>query len=135
MARYLGQKAVVYMSASGSTAAVNVPNLEKFGIQFPRNLVDVTCCNDANKQYLQDLPDFKGSFDVLFNDANTAALFTSAASSDGVLMYCYPSAAAPTKYWYGPAWASVQSFDSGGVSGKAKLQLNWGANGTWTYNG
>lgn len=131
MARYLGTKAVAYISASGSTAAVNVPNLTKFGVGNARSMNDVTACNDANMRYLPGLPDYKGSLDVFFDDTNTAALFTSAASTDGVLMYLYPSAAAPTRYFYGPAWVSITSFDSGGINGPAKVSLDWAANGTW----
>lgn len=131
MARYLGQKAVAYISASGSTAAVNVPNLSKFGIGNARDLVDVTACGDANMTYLPSLPDYKGSLEVFFDDANSAALFTAAASTDGVNMYLYPSADAASRYWYGQAWVSITDFDSGGISGPAKVSLEWGAKGTW----
>ena len=132
MARYLGNKSVAYISASGTTAAVDVPNLSKFGVGNARALVDVTACNDANMKYLPGLPDYKGSLEVFFDDANTAALFTAAASSDGVLMYLYPSALAPARYFYGPAWVSITNFDSGGIGGPAKVSLDWAANGTWT---
>ena len=132
MARYPGGQAVVYLSASGATAAVNVPNLTMFGIDTPRAMIDVTACNDANKKYVPSgIPDYGGKMDVWFDDTNTAALFTAATSSTACSMYCYPSANAAGRYFSGTAWVSVDNFQSGGIGGGAKLAISWKAAGTW----
>jgi hypothetical protein len=132
VARYPGSQSVIYLATTSAGAAVNVPNLTKFGIGTPQSLIDVTACNDTNKTYLKDnIPDYKGSFDVWFDDTNTANLFTAAAQTAGCKMYCYPSANAAGRYWHGPAWVVISNFDSGGIGGGAKLSVTWGASGAW----
>lgn len=132
MARYPGAQAVLYLSSSGATAAVNVPNLTQFGVDSPQDFVDVTAANDTCKTWVKtNIPDYGGSADVWFDDANTAALYTAAASTTACKMYCYPSANAATKYFYGTAWVVISNFSSGGVNGGAKCTLTWKAAGTW----
>ncbi len=132
MARYLGSKSVLYLSASGASAAISVPNLTKFNLSNARKLVDVTACADTNMTYLPGLPDFKGSFEVFFDDTNTAALFTASSSSTANKFYLYPSSDAATLYFYGTAWPSLSNFDSGGVGGGIKLSFEFAAASTIT---
>lgn len=130
MARYAGRSGVIYQSTSGSGSATNVANAQKWSLQFPRDLIEVTALGDSNKTYVQGLSDVKGSATVFYDDSATAALFTSAASSDGVKLYLYPSSTAATKYFYGPAWVQVSDFTVE-VSGAVTMQIQWGANGAW----
>lgn len=130
MARYVGRKATLYLSSSGSTAAVNVANLTKWSLSFSRDKIDVTACNDANKATMTGLPDIKGSFEAWFDDTATATLFTGAASADGVKAYMYPSADAPTKFFGGPAYIDITNFEAA-VSGAVKVSGTISANGAW----
>lgn len=131
MARYHGGKGVSYMSASGTTAAVNLGNLSKWSLQSPRSREDVTAMGDGNKRYVQSpIPDFKGNFEVWFDDSAVSSLFTAAASADGVLLYHYPSSLCATKYFYGPAWVDITNFEVD-VNGAVKMSGSWAANGNW----
>jgi len=90
--------------------------------------VDVTSFGDANKTYVQGLPDIKGEMSGFFDDTSDA-FFDGAESSDGVKLYLYPSSNAPTVYHYGPAWldASIATPVSGAVTVKGSFV----ANGSW----
>lgn len=128
MARYHGKKGLVYMSTSGTGAAAKVIALTGWSLDQTTDKVDVSAFGDTNKQYVQGLPDVKGSFDGFWDDTEDK-LFQGASSPDGVKLYLYPSADAITKYWYGPAWvdASVDTKVSGAIGVKA----NFNANGDW----
>lgn len=128
MAVYHGRKGVVYMSTSGSSAAITVLKLTDWSLDMKTDTVEVTSFGDVNKTYVQGLPDVSGQMSGFWDDTDQT-LFTAAASSDGCKIYLYPSSDAPTKYFYGPAWLSV-SF-SASVSDADKLTANFVANGPW----
>lgn len=129
MAKYHGRKGVVYMSTSGTGAAVNVANLSSWSINFATDRVEVTSFTETNKTYVQGLKDVQGQFAGFFDDSTTAALMTAADSNDGVKLYLYPSADAATRYFYGPAWVdlSIQTPINGAVS----ISGSFAANGSW----
>ena len=54
-------------------------------------------------------------------------------SADGVKLYLYPSADAPTLYHYGPAWIDASMSTS--VNGAVAISGTFAANGTWDDNG
>jgi hypothetical protein len=128
MAVYAGRKGVVYLSTTGSGAATNVIKLNQWTINRTTDKIEVTSFGDANKTYVQGLPDVQGTFSGFWDDTETKP-FTAAASSDGCKLYLYPSSDAPTRYFYGPAWidASVNT----GVSAAVALSANFKANGAW----
>ena len=128
MAVYAGRKGVVYLSATGSGTATSVLKITKWTLDQSTDKIEVTAFGDANKTYVQGLKDIKGTFDGFFDDTE-AKPFTGADSTDGVKLFLYPSADAPTKYWYGPAWLDV-SVDCG-VSGAVAISGNFAANGSW----
>lgn len=82
----------------------------------------MTAFGDTNKQYVQGLPDIKGSISGWFDSADDA-LFDGSESSDGVKLYLYPSSLAPTIYHYGPAWldASLSVDVKGGINVKGSF--------------
>jgi len=131
MARYPGRNAVVYLSTSASTAASLVLGLNKWTVNKTTGKIDVTSFNDANKTYVQDLPDLKGTFNGVWDDTESKP-FTAAGSSNGCQMYLYPSSNAPTKFWAGPAWLDV-SMDVD-VNGAVQISGNFAANGSWVSN-
>jgi hypothetical protein len=131
MAVYHGKKGVVYMSTSGSGAATNVIKLTQWSLNMTTDKVEVTSFGDTNKTYVQGLKDTQGALAGFYDDTE-AKPFQAADSADGVKLYLYPSADAPTKYWYGPAWVDV-SVDTG-VAGAVALNGNFSANGAWGRN-
>lgn len=125
---YHGKSGVVYMSTSGSGNAVNVVLLTEWSLNRDTDLVEVTAFGDLNKSYVQGLPDIKGNLSGFFDSA-TDQLFDAADSVDGVKVYLYPSANAPSVYFYGPAWVSASI--TAGVNDAVKLTANFSAAGAW----
>lgn len=128
MARYHGKTGVVYMSTTGSGTAINVISLNRWSLNSNTDKAEVTSFGDANKTYVQGLPDISGSLAGWFDDSQTS-LYTGSKSADGVKLYLYPSSLYAAKYWYGPAWVDF-SIDVG-VSGGISISGNFVANGSW----
>lgn len=128
MAVYAGRKGVIYMSTTGSGAASNVIKMNAWTLNRTTDKIEVTAFGDANKTYVQGLPDVQGTFGGFWDDSESKP-FTGASSTDGVKLYLYPSSDAPTKCWYGPAWLDVSQDTS--VSGAVTISGNFAANGSW----
>jgi hypothetical protein len=128
MAVYAGRKGVVYISTTGTGTATNVIKLTTWTLDSSTDKIDVTSFGDANKTYVQGLKDIKGTIAGWFDDTE-AKPFTGADSTDGIKMYLYPSADAPTKFWSGPAWLDVSVNTN--VAGAIAISGNFAANGSW----
>lgn len=129
MARYHGKKGRVLMSTTGSGTAAAVSALNNWSLDASTDKEETTSFGDANKTYVQGLPDISGSFAGYFDDSDST-VFTGSGSSDGVKMYLYPDYTnAPTKYWYGPAWVDY-SIETP-VDGAVTISANFVANGSW----
>jgi hypothetical protein len=128
MAVYAGRKGVVYLSTTGTGAAVNVLKMNAWTINRTTDKIEVTSFGDANKTYVQGLPDVQGTIAGFWDDTETKP-FTAAASSDGCKIYLYPSSDKLTSYHYGPAWLDM-SMDTS-VSGAVTISGSFAANGSW----
>lgn len=128
MSRYHGSKGAVYGSTSAGGAIAKIASLSKWSLNKSTDKVDVTAFGDANKQYVQGLADIKGSLSGFWDSADDS-LFDGAESTDGVVLYLYPSAAYPNAYFYGPAWLDA-SIDVA-VSGAVTVSGNYVAAGAW----
>ncbi len=128
MALYPGRKGRVMMSTTGSGNAVTVTGLNAWSLNKATDKIEVTAFGDANKTYVQGLPDIQGTFGGFWNDTDTT-IFTGAASADGVKLYLYPSTDVLTKYHYGPAWADASM--SVDVNGAVTISGSFAANGSW----
>lgn len=128
MARYHGRKGVVYVSTTGGSAASAVIALNSWTLDQTTDKQEVTSFLDPNKVYVQGLKDVSGTVGGFWDDTEDK-LFEAADSVDGNKMYLYPSADAPTRYWYGPAWldASINV----GVGDAIGISANFVANGAW----
>lgn len=127
MAKYAGRKGVVYISTTGSGNASSI-NLTEWSLNKATDKIDVTSFGDANKTYVQGLPDVSGSFRGFWDHSDTK-LFDAAASADGCKLYLYMSSDAAGLYFYGPAW--VDASISQNVSGAVEIQGDFAANGSW----
>jgi hypothetical protein len=128
MARYAGRKGVVYISTSLAGVASLVASMNHWTVDRTTDKIDVTSFADLNKTYVQGLPDLKGTFSGFWDDTESKPM-AGAASTSGINMYLYPSADAPSKFWYGPAWLDM-SMDTS-VAGAITLSGNFAANGSW----
>jgi hypothetical protein len=128
MAVYAGRKGVVYLSSTGSGAAVNVIKLNAWTINKTTDKIEVTSFGDANKTYVQGLPDVQGTVSGFWDNTETKP-FTAAGSSDGCKLYLYPSSDITGSYHYGPAWLDM-SMDTS-VSAAVTISGSFAANGSW----
>lgn len=128
MARYHGKKGVVYISISSTAVAVAAVALNRWTLSMPTDKVEVTAFQDLNKRYVQGLPDASGELSGFWDDTSDQ-LYDAGRSADGVNLYLYPSADAPSKYWYGPAWVdfSIEVGNDAAVT----ISAAWVANGAW----
>ena len=128
MARYHGRTGVVYMSPDGTGAAVAVAHLTEWSLNMAADTVEVTSFDDSNKSYVMGFKDASGALSGVWDDTSDA-IYDGAGSSDGVKFYLYPASAAPTKYFYGPAWVdfSISTSSSAAVT----VSGNFVANGAW----
>ena len=128
MSRYHGGKGQVLISTTGTGTAIVAVSLSKWSLDKATDKVEVTAFGDTNKQYVQGLPDVKGTLSGWFDSADDA-LFDGSESSDGVKLYLYPSSLSPSIYHAGPAWldASIEVDAKGAVS----INGSFVANGTW----
>ena len=128
MAVYHGRQGVIYLSTTGSGNASQVIKMNEWSIDRSTDTVEVTSFGDANKTYVQGLPDLKGTFSGFWDESESKP-FTASNSNDGCKLYLYPASSATSKYWYGPAWLSVSMDVS--VSDAVKLAGSFSANGSW----
>jgi hypothetical protein len=128
MAVYAGRKGVVYLSSTGSGAAVNVIKLNAWTINKTTDKIEVTSFGDANKTYVQGLPDVQGTVSGFWDNTETKP-FTAAGSTDGCKLYLYPSSDITGSYHYGPAWLDM-SMDTS-VSAAVTISGSFAANGSW----
>jgi hypothetical protein len=129
MARYHGKKGRILASTTGTGTATPLSSMASWTLNMETDKEETTSFGDANKTYVQGLADISGDFSGFFDDSD-AALYTGAASADGVKLYLYPDYTnAPTKYWYGPAWLdfSVEA----PVDGAVTVSGSFAANGSW----
>lgn len=130
MARYHGKDAVVYLSTSGSGTAAA---LTQTGWTLDRTTdkAEVSSCGDANKIFVQGLPNLQGTISSFWDDTD-AKLFTASQSADGCKIYLYPSRNAASKYFYGTAWLDASM--TLGVNGAVAVNANFVAASSWGLN-
>ncbi|MGE0460898.1 MAG: hypothetical protein AB7Q16_05975 [Vicinamibacterales bacterium] len=128
MARYAGRKGKVMIGATVGGAAVQV-TLSEWSLDQTTERFDVTSFQDANKVYVQGLPDLQGSFSGFWDHSETT-LFDAAGAAGAVNMYLYPSTDAAGIYWYGTAYidASINTAVNGpvAISGSFAAASTWG---------
>lgn len=129
MAKVHGQAGAIYISTTGTNAAVQQCDLSAWSLNLTSDTAEVTSFCDTNKTYVKGKKDLKGSFSGFYDNADDA-IFTAADSVDGVKIYLYPDKNTPAKFWYGPAWLNASI--AVGVSGPVTISGDFMANGSWT---
>lgn len=117
MPRYHGSKGLVKMDPTGGATLVTVASLNAWTLDQARDKVDVTAFGDTNKQYVQGLPDVKGTLGGFFDTADVT-LFEVAAGDIAAALELTPSTIAPTFKWSGNAFldASINVSATGAVT-------------------
>lgn len=129
MAKYHGKRGRVYISSTHTGAPVSVCMLDSWSFDGTMDTVEVTTFCDNNKVYVVGMDDAKGSFTGYWDNAEDT-LYVASELGDSVSMYLYPSADAVTKYWYGYAFITGLSIDTG-VGDAVKVSADWVAAGEW----
>lgn len=129
MARYHGNKGVVYGSVVGTGVATNFVSLSAWTLDMATDKVETTAFGDPNKTYVQGLRDIKGTLTGFWDSADDS-LFDASESADGIKMYLYPASTASTIYFYGPAFLDASINVS--VTGAVTVSGNFVANGAWS---
>lgn len=128
MAVYHGKKGRIMMSTTGSAAATTMIKMTTWSLNRATDRVEVTSFGDANKTYVQGLPDITGELAGYFDDTSDQ-LYDASGSADGVKLYLYPSEDVLTKYFYGPAWVDFNI--NTGVAEAVAISGSFAANGAW----
>ena len=131
MALYHGKSGRVYLATSGSGTAVPVLSLRSWSLDYSTDKVETTAFGDANKTYVQGLPDVSVDFEGFYNDTDST-VYTASRSTDGSKAYLYVSTNANTKYLYGPCWVDFSIEDA--VDGAVTISGSLAANGSWGVN-
>jgi len=131
MARIHGSRGVVKLDPTGvgGATALAVASLNSWTLDMARDKVDVTAFGDANKQYVQGLPDIKGSIGGWYDNTDLA-MFDVAMGDTPAWLELLPDGLAATHFWSGLAYldASVNVSATGAVS----VTSNYVGAGLWT---
>jgi hypothetical protein len=130
MARQHGSLGQVLIDPTGGTTYVAVASLNSWTLDMTRDLVNVTAFGDTNKQYVQGLPDIKGTFGGFWDPTTTpTAVFDVAMGSTAVGMKLVPSTLTATAFFSGLAYldASINVSADGAVA----ISGNYSAAGPW----
>lgn len=131
MPKYHGRGGVMYLAATSAGAAQSVANLTQWTINIEMATADVTSLGDTFSSFVAGIRSATASFSGFFADDADVPFdaFDQAQGSGTVACYLYPSASAPTKYWYGQTWPTSVSVDDsvgGAVSISGALTFNGG---------
>ena len=133
MAPHAGRTGAVYIAIESSTGvATTTIKLNSWTLNRDTDTFETTGFGDTNKNYVQGLPDLKGTLGGVWDDSETKP-FAGASSTNGVKLYLYPDITnSPTKYAYGIAWlnASIET----PLNGAVKLSGNFVAANSWYVN-
>lgn len=131
MSRHAGRTGVVYIAIEGVTGVATATiGLNAWTINRDTDKFDVTAFGDANKTYVQGLPDVQGTISGTWDDTETKP-FGGAASTTTVKLYLYPDSTVPTKYAYGTAWLDCSIATP--VSGPVTISAKFAAAGSWYF--
>lgn len=130
MARIHGARGAVEMDDTGGATATPVLDLNSWTMDAATDKVDVTAFGDTNKQYVQGLPDIKGTLGGFWSSSTSPRLFAIAFGTVAPFLKLIPSSTEPTFFFAGKAYldASINVNSSGAVT----LTANWVAAGPWT---
>ena len=125
MARYHGKQGSIRLNGALLVGAT-------WDLDKSADRVDVTSFGDANKAYVQGLPDVKGSLSAFWDNTDTTMLAATEAAGAAQLAL-YPSMLVAGAYHYGPAFIDYKM--SVDVKGAVRVTGSFVASGSWGHAG
>lgn len=129
--RLHGKNGAIKMDPTGGSSLVAVASLNKWDIDFSRELVDVSAFGDlANKVYVVGRRDCKGTYGGWFDPADGLVIFTAIGTDVPVALELYANVTDTANKFAGPA--SIDGKVSCDANGGVAISGNWVARGAWT---
>lgn len=125
MARYHGKAGQVKVGASV------VASVRGWTLQAQTDLDETSSFGDTSKTYVQGLPDIRGTIDVAWDDTDTN-LSTQITATTPVTLDLFPVATVTAKHVTGPAFISLQNFQSR-ANAHVAATYSFAASGSWTF--
>lgn len=133
MARQHGSQGMVEIDdPSGSPETwAEIASLNNWTLDASRDRSDVTCFGDTNKQQVQGLPNYTGTYSGIWDpDTTPSDLFSPILGEDSVGLRLFPSRLRLEHYFFGPAYldGAIQVPADGPItiSGTFSAAGNWG---------
>lgn len=130
MARIHGKNGQVKIDPTGGATGVAVASVDSWDLDMSKDLVDVTCFLDTNKQNVMGLPNFTGGLSGCWDSATTPTeIFAVIFGTVPVMLELIPSILEPTFFFSGLAYldGAIKVSAKGAVtwSGKFAAASNW----------
>jgi hypothetical protein len=127
--KYAGKNGLVYIATTGSGSPALAGGFRAFTMDGSTEKIDVTSFGAVNRESVQGFPAYRGTLEGFWMSDDTT-LRTASLSTDGTIVYLYPSSAAMSKYVGGPAWIDMSVRSA--VDQAVGTSANFEARGPWT---
>lgn len=133
MARRHGSNGQILIDPTGGASPVIVASMNGWTLDLARDKVDVTSFGDRFKQYVQGLPDIKGTIKGWWDAAASRSLFSVALGETPVTLKLIPSLLDASDFFAGPAYldTSIEVAADGAVA----INGNFAGAGDWSTPG
>jgi hypothetical protein len=130
MARIHGKKGDVLIDPTGGATPTSLASCNSFELNTAKDLVDVTCFQDANRQVVMGLPSYDGTMTGFWDSTTTPEqLFAVIFSDVPAMIHLVPNTVEPTFLFKGLGYldGSISCSATGAVSWSSKFA----ASGNW----
>ena len=130
MARIHGKKGDVMLDPTGGATVVSLASCNAYTLNTAKDLVDVTCFQDTNRQSVMGLPSYDGTVSGFWDSATTPEqLFAVIFSDVPAMLHLVPNTLEPLYLFKGLAYldGSLDVSATGAVSWSSKFV----ASGPW----
>jgi hypothetical protein len=123
----------ILMDPAGGSTLVTVASLNSWDLDLSKNRIKVTCFNDVNHVYVDDLPDLKGNYGGYYDAADGLVIFDAIFGTVKVTLELRPDVADIVNVFKGKA--SIDGKINVSVDGAVTLGGTFTASGPWTRPG
>jgi len=130
MARIHGKKGDVMLDPTGGVTVVSLASCNAYELNTAKDLVDVTCFQDTNKQSVMGLPSYDGSISGFWDSATTPEqLFAVVFGDVPAMLHLIPNTLEPTFLFKG--LANIDATLDVSATGAVSWSSKWVAAGPW----
>ncbi|MDD5366933.1 MAG: hypothetical protein PHR30_16470 [Gallionellaceae bacterium] len=120
MSAICGKRAVLYLAAATSEAAINIGEQTEYSIELEQGLEEVSALGSTWGVHVVSgarkwTAGFRGNFDTASNQ-----LWNAAICDQPLRFYLYPSSLSVTLYYYGTGWVKLGTVIAGGMTSAPK---------------